>query len=279
MALTGNSMACLALSSVLFALPTQQDQQGQKPTNQQKRVITQQTIVVGAGLTKEEMEEFKAEEPIQTALQDARKAYQQQDYDVALNKYRSIVEMAEPLKSEESRNKYLSIGYGGIGDCYLAFQRFAEAEGIYQKRFDYLKVWPGVMDSDYALNYESIGLVRMSQQEWKKAEEPLQQAISTFDQQIAHFKKSDEYTDQDIIANDDRTSQDMALSLLAVVFYREQRYADALMLLERAYNQAYEFHAPAKYMKQIVDTALGVATAAGDTKARDIWLKRSSTSN
>ena len=98
--------------------------------------------------------------------------------------------MAEPLKFEDSRNKYLSIGYGGIGDCYLALQRYTEAEGIYQKRFEYLKVWPGTMDSDYALNYESIGLVRISQEEWKKQEEPLQQAISSFDQQIAHFKKS-----------------------------------------------------------------------------------------
>jgi tetratricopeptide (TPR) repeat protein len=180
------SMACFALSTVLFALPIQQDQQGQKTPPQQKRVTTQQTVVVGAGLTKEEMEEVKAEGPIETALQDARKAYQQQNYNVALNKYQSIVQMAEPLKSEENRNKYLSIGYGGVGDCYLAFQRYAEAEGIYQKRFEYLKVWPGVMDSDYALNYESIGLVRMGQQDWKQAEEPLQQAVSTFDQLIAH---------------------------------------------------------------------------------------------
>ena len=41
-------MACLALSSVLFALPMQQDQ-GQKTPSQQQRVTTQQTVVVGAG--------------------------------------------------------------------------------------------------------------------------------------------------------------------------------------------------------------------------------------
>jgi tetratricopeptide (TPR) repeat protein len=272
-------MAGLVLTSVLFVPPIQQAQQAQKIAPQQKRATTQQTVVVGAGLTKEEIEESKVESPIETALQDARMAYQQQAYDVALDKYKSVVQLSQPLKSEASRNKYLGFAYGGVGRCYLALHRYAEAEEIYQRRFHYLKVWPGVMDSEYALNYESLGLARMGQQDWKRAEDPLRQAISTFDRQIAHFKKSDEYSGQDIVANADRADQDMALSLLAVVLYRERRYADALALLGRAYDQGYSFHAPAKYMVQIVNTALVVATAASDTTARNTWLKRFPPSN
>ena len=76
------------------------------------------------------------------------------------------------------------------------------------------------------------------------AAEPLDEAVSIFDEQIGRAAKSDQDVVGNQMANAYRMSQDQALNLLAVVYAREQRYSEALSLLERAYNQAVEFHAP-----------------------------------
>ena len=74
-------------------------------------------------------------------------------------------------------------------------------------------------------------------------------------------------------------SQDISLNLLAIVFYRERRYADALALLERAYKQTVAFHAPAPVVKQIVDNGRAVSISIGDDAAIEVWSQRSATLN
>lgn len=263
----------LSLAFPPASLQAHQDQQSQ--AEPQKHVTAHETVVVGAKPTKEEIEEYNAEGPIETALDKASKTYARGDIENALIQYQSVVRMAEPLKYQETRGKYLSTAYGRIGDCYFKFKRYQEAERIYQQRFEYLRIWPGILDSEYAQNYESIALVKIVQEQWHEAEGPLQQAISLLNQQIDHFKKSDDYDEQDVVANDVRGSQDTALNLLAVVCYHEGRYPDALTLLERAYLQGEKFHAPQATLKLIVDNGLEAAKAAGNLVAGAIWLKRS----
>ena len=69
-------------------------------------------------------------------------------------------------------------------------------------------------------------------------------------------------------------SQDMALNLFAVVYFREQRYVEALGILERAYRQGITFRAPSDVVEQIVDDGRAVSLAAGDPDAIAIWYKR-----
>ena len=89
-------------------------------------------------------------------------------------------------------------------------------------------MWPGTDDSDYPANFEGIAIARMGQQQWKGAEEPLQKAVSIFDEQIGLAVKSDSEFMRTQHANNLRMSQDVALNLLGVVYFREQRLADAL---------------------------------------------------
>jgi tetratricopeptide (TPR) repeat protein len=198
----------------------------------------------------------------------------------AAEKYRSVViPLAEAAKFDIPRNKFLYLSYRGIGDCDVSAHRFVEAEAMFQKLFEYIPTWPGVDDSDYPINYRSIGLARMGQQDWKGAEEPLQKAVSILDQQIENAIHSDSDFMRTEQANNLRMSQDGALNLLAVVYFRENRSADALPLLERAYDQAIKYHAHTTIVKQIVQSGVGISTAIGDGAGLATWSQREKTSD
>ena len=107
----------------------------------------------------------------------------------------------------------------------------------------------------------------------------MQKAISVSDDQIILAGKLKEDFMRKALTNDYRESQDITLNVLAVVYSREQRYSEALNLLERAYNQAIAFEAPVTVVKQIVDNGKAISTATGDVAASATWLQRSVTSN
>jgi tetratricopeptide (TPR) repeat protein len=237
----------------------------------QNRVTSQQSITVEAHLTPEEKEDGN----LNDVFQPVDEIQRQHDCKGAIDRYRSVViPMAEQAKFKVPKNKFLFLAYRGIADCDLELKNFAEAEELYQKLFDYLPVWPGTEDSDYPINLRSLGLARIAQQKWKEAEEALQKSVSIFDEQIARAVKSDADFARNEMANDYRMSQDSALNLLAVVYFREKRSAEALQLLERAYSQAIEFHAPAGTVKQIVDSGVAISINTVDVAAGITWSKR-----
>lgn len=150
---------------------------------------------------------------------------------------------------------------------------------MFQKLFDYIPTWPGVDDSDYPINYRSVGMARMGQQNWKGAEESLQKAVTIFDQQIEKAVHSDSDFMRTEHANNLRMSQDGALNFLAVVYFRENRAPEALPLLERAYDQAIKYHAHPTIVKQIVQSGVGISTAIGDSAGLATWSQREKTSD
>jgi tetratricopeptide (TPR) repeat protein len=230
--------------------------------------------IPGARLSSYELEEGK----INDLYQQVVRIHLQGDYATAAEKYRSLViPMAERTQSDTIRKKFLFLSYRGLGNCYLAMTRFTEAEETFQKLFEYLPVSDAGEDSDYAINFESIAMARMGQQHWKSAEESLQKAVSIFDDEIAHADTAT--PDSDKRANKLRVSEDMALNLVAVVYYREQRYDEALEMLERAYNQGLAFRAPTDIVEQIANDGRAVSTAAGDVDAIALWSKRVASPN
>jgi tetratricopeptide (TPR) repeat protein len=237
--------------------------------------------IPGARLSSYDLEEGK----INDAYQQVVGIHMQGDYETAAEKYRSLViPMAERTQSDAIRKKFLFLSYRGLGNCYLAMTRFTEAEEAFQKLFEYLPVSDaGVSDaredSDYAINFESIAMARMGQQHWKSAEESLQKAVSIFDDEIAHADTATSDSVQNKRANKLRVSEDMALNLVAVVYYREQRYDEALEMLDRAYNQGVTFRAPADIVEQIANDGRAVSTATGDSDAIALWSKRVATPN
>lgn len=239
------------------------------------RLSTPQSIP-GAQLSSYELEESK----INDAYQQVVRVHLQGDCAAASEKYRSLViPMAEKTQSDAVRRKFLFLSYRGLGNCYLAMSRFDEAEETFQTLFAYLPVSGDKKDSDYAINFESIAMARMGQQRWKSAEESLQKAVSIFDDQIGDSGTSTPDSVENERTNKLRVSEDMALNLAAVVYYREQRYTEALETLERAYAQGVTFRAPADIVEQIANDGRAVSAATGDADAIALWSKRVASSN
>src|SRR5258708_4570679 len=119
----------------------------------------------------------------------------------------------------------------------------------------------------------------MGQQRWEDAVEPLAKAVSIFEQQIDRAAKSEQDVVGNQMADAYRMSQDQALNLLAVAYAREERFSEALALLERAYNQAITFHTPVSVVKQIVESGRAISAGAGNDAAVAKWSQRSATPN
>jgi tetratricopeptide (TPR) repeat protein len=238
-----------------------------------RKPISNQQSMVDARLTSDQAEEGK----IKDVYQEVVRIHLRGDYGEAANEYRSVViPMAEKTPSAATRRKFLFLGYRGLGNCYLGMSRFSEAEETFQKLFEYLPVRPDMQDSDYAINFESIAMARMGEQRWEAAEESLGKAVAIFDQQIARVVTAGADSAQDEHANQLRMSQDIALNLFAVVYFRERRYTESLEALERAYQQGITFRAPSEVVNQIVNDGRAVSMAAGDADAVAIWTQRTS---
>jgi tetratricopeptide (TPR) repeat protein len=245
-------------------------------SNSSPQATIQQSVVVDAHLTPEEIEDGQ----INDVYQPVYRNQAQRDYQKAIEQYRSLViPMAQSAKFEVPRKKFLYLAYSGIGTCEMALGQFKEAEEMYQKTLEYLPASPGVNDSENAVMLRSVGVARMRQQRWKDAEEPLQKAVSVSGEQIILADKLKEDFMRKALTDDYRESQDITLNVLAVVYFREQRYAESLKLLDRAYNQAIAFQAPVTVVKQIVDNGKAISTAAGDAAASAKWSGRSVPSN
>jgi tetratricopeptide (TPR) repeat protein len=234
-------------------------------------VTSQQSVVVDAHLTLEEIEDGQINE----VYQPVYKNQEQHDYQKAIEEYRSLViPMAEKAKFERPRKKFLYLAYSDIGACEMALGQFKAAEAMYEKTFEYLPTSPGVEDSENAVMLRSVGVARMRQQRWKDAEEPLQKAISLSDEQIILAGKLKEDYMRKALTDDYGESQSISLNVLAIVYFREQRYAESLDLLERAYNQAIKFNASAAVVKQIVENGKAISKVAVDTGASATWSQR-----
>jgi len=252
------------------------DQQATPPqpaqSNPPGRPTVHQTVVVSANYTPEEKEDGDINEVYQRVfvIQRMKKC------DQAIEQYQSVViPMAERAKFEVPRNKFLFLSYRGIADCYLSQKRYLEAEEKYQKLFEYMAVWPGKDDSDFPINYRSIGMAGMHREDWKAAEEPLQKAVAIFDEQIEKAAHSEVDFIRTEHCNFLRSSQDITLKLLAADYFREGRSVEALALLERAYEQAIKYNAPSSVVEGIVKDGLSISLASGDVIAGLNWTRRS----
>jgi len=267
-------LMALVLSSVESRAQTTNSEPS-KP-NSPARVTSQQSISVDAHLTAAEIEDGQ----INDIYQPIYKIQEQRDYQKAIEQYRTLViPMAERAKFEGPRKKFLYLAYRDIGSCEMVLGQFKEAEEMYQKTLEYLPASPGVDDSENAVMLRSVGVARMRQERWKDAEEPLQNAISLSAEQIILAGKLKEDFMRKALTDDYGESQSISLSFLAVAYFREQRYAESLTLLERAYNQAITFHASATVVKQIVDSGKVISKATGDDATSATWSQRSAPSN
>jgi len=235
------------------------------------RVKATDSIVVGAHLTPEEIEDGK----INDVYQPLYHWKQSTDCSKIIELCETtIIPMAENSKFEETKNKFLFLANRDVAGCELRTGKYAEAEQRYRKLFDYIPVWPGITDSDYPQNFREIGTALLMQGRWKDAEEPLEKSIKIFDEQIDNAMHSD----SDFVRNEQsknlKMSEAQARNLLGAAYFRDSRQAEAMEMLEKAYQEAIQSSATPAMIQQIIESGRTAAKLIGDAAAQEKWGAR-----
>lgn len=278
-----NNRRFLALTLVLVSSAMTTPAQDQKPdstTNPsptakkdlpQKRVTATDSIVVGAHLTPDEIEDGKINDVYQPLYHWASPKDCQQIVKLCETQ---IIPMAERSKFEMTRNKFLYLANRAVAGCEMNSGQYAKAEERYQKMFDFISIWPGKSDSDYPMNYRSIGAARIMQGRWKEAEEVLEKSLEIFGEQIERALHSDlEFTRNEESKNL-KMSDARARNLLATAYFWDGRQPDAMEMLEKAYQEATQSSAGPDLIQQIIDNGRTASSILGDTTAKSKWNSR-----
>lgn len=247
---------------------------GQSSTDAKKpapRVTAHDSVVVGAHLTPEEIEDGKVNDAYQPV-------YHRKPGDcpqIVKLLETEVIPLAERSKFDTTRNKYLFLANREIAGCEIEGKNYAAAEDRYQKLFTYLPVWPGETDSAYPQNFRSIGAARLMQGKWKEAEASLERSIQIFDELIAKALASDFEFTRNEYSRDLKMSEARARNLLASAYFWDRRQAEAMEMLERAYQEALESSATPEMIRQIIDNGRTAAGLIGDEAAKAKWDGRS----
>jgi tetratricopeptide (TPR) repeat protein len=271
-------MLALALILTEGAVAAQEQKPGQSPstesqekTTTQRRAVAHDSIVVGAHLTPEEVEDGKINDAYQPLYHLKKPSDCPQIEKLCQTE---IIPMAERSKFELTRNKFLYLVNRDVAICESRTGRAKEAEERYQKMFDYIKVWPGNDDSGYPMNYRFIGEARIMQMRWKDAEEALEKSIAIFGEQIDRALHSDSEFSRNGHSKNLLMSDAWARNLLALAYFRDGRETEAMETLEKAYQEAVQSSASAEMIQQIIEAGRVVSDSIGDATAQAKWDAR-----
>ena len=184
-----------------------------------------------------------------------------------------MIPLAEKSAFNVFKSKFLFLANRDIGNCYLAQQKFVEAEASFQRILQYAPVWPGTNDSAYPINFRQIATAQMGQQHWTEAEQSLLKSISLFDPQIAAGEESGSQFRMEMTRNY-RGSQSLSYALLAVVFSHEGRIQEALAAVEKAYDEVTKYRLAPQFHNEVVKIGKAIADASDDSAAQRTWSQR-----
>jgi tetratricopeptide (TPR) repeat protein len=264
--------AVIFIGSILGKAPASaQNPASQAQSPGKSKPTRHDSVEVVAKLSPEEIEEGKLNDAYESIAQQQRKGTCTTEI---IERYRSeVIPLAEKSAFNVPKNKFLFLANRDIGNCYLAQQKFAEAETSFQKILQYVPVWPGTDDSAYPINFRQIATAQMSQQHWAEAEQSLLKSIAIFDPQIAAGEKSDAELHLQLSLNY-RGSQSQSYALLAVVYFREGRTLDALTTVEKAYDEVTKYKLTPQFHNQVIKIGKAIAEASEDSAAQRTWSQR-----
>ena len=231
------------------------------------------SVEVVAHLSPEEVEDGKLNDAYESITQLQRKGACTAEI---IQRYQSeVIPLAQKSTFNVPKNKFLFLANRDIGNCYLAQQRYAEAEQSFKQIMEYLPIWPGTDDSDYPINFRQIATAQMGQRHWEAAEESLKKSVALFDQQIDRALKSDSEFSRTEHSGILLGSKARTLSYLAIVYLREGRTSEALKTSELAYENVTRPHVQATFLNEVVKVGNSIAQESEDEGAIAKWSQRS----
>jgi tetratricopeptide (TPR) repeat protein len=244
----------------------------QSQSSVSSRPTRHDSVEVVGHLSPAEVEEGKLNDMYESVAELQRKGTCTSEI---IQRYESeVIPPAEKSTLNVPRNKFLFLANRDIGNCYLAQQKFPEAEASFQKILQYASVWPGTNDSAYPINFRQIATAQMGQQHWKAAEQSLVKSIALFEPQISAGEKSDVESHFQFSLNY-RGSQSRSYALLAVVYFREGLIQDALDTVEKAYDEVTKYNLAPQYRNEVERIGKSIAVASGNAAAQKLWSERS----
>lgn len=269
--------AAVMLGAAPIRLPAQApNATGTKPQGTAKkpdtpRVTATDSIVVGAHLTPEEVEDGKINDLYQPLYHWKQSTDCPKIVELCETK---IIPMAENSKFEETKNKFLFLANRDVAGCEMKAGQYERAEQRYLKLLELSSKWPGKSDSDYPQLYGSIGSARLMQGHWKEAEAALEQSVSIFDEQIEQALHSDSEFLRNEHSRHLKMSEAHSRNLLASAYFWDGRKKEAMETLEQAYQEALQSSATPEMTRQIIENGRTAARLMGDAAAQEKWEGR-----
>ena len=235
------------------------------------RVTSTDSIVVGAHLTPEEVEDGKINDVYQPLYHWKQSTDCQKIVELCETK---IIPMAENSKFEETKNKFLFLANRDVAGCEMKAGQYERVEQRYLKLLELSSKWPGKSDSDYPQLYGSIGSAGLMQGHWKEAEAALEQSVSIFDEQIEQALHSDSEFLRNEHSKHLKRSEAHSRNLLSSAYFWDGRKKEAMETLEQAYQEALQSSATPEMIRQIIENGRTAARLMGDAAAQEKWEGR-----
>ena len=275
----GRNPSASSILALIFAVPVfgqsaspVRDRAAQTQPPPSPKATKHDSVEVTARLSAEEAEEGKLNDAYQSIAQEQRQGTCPAEI---IERYKSeVIPLSDKSAFTVPKNKFLFLANRDIGNCYLAQQRFVEAEASFEKILQYAPVWPGSDDSAYPINFRQIATAQMGQQRWQAAEESLQKSLSLFDAQIDRAMKSDNEFSRTGQAGNLRGSKAISLAYLGIVYLREGRPVDALTTVDSAFAEANQPNVSSTFVSSVITIGQSIAQATGDQTAIAKWSKR-----
>jgi tetratricopeptide (TPR) repeat protein len=184
-----------------------------------------------------------------------RKAH---DFAAAVRKFQEAEQLAANLT--DTKYSWLQEVLAGEADCFLQLKRYEEAEAALIRRKNALEIATKELDESYPHNFSLLADLSARQQNWKEAEQYLQQALKAHDKVLAHLAGPGTNATQ---LRDERRAKAIDQFHLGLIYAREERYADALVALDESFTAASETHAPGSQLTPIATAAKEIAVHTG----------------
>jgi tetratricopeptide (TPR) repeat protein len=225
---------------------------------------------VQAGISKEEL---KIEGHFDEILESARHALSEKDFAKVIVQAESALDLARQIRDPYQKYKAMDNALDCLGSSYIGMHKFQQAEAVYKRRLEVKRKYEE-FESSIAGNLQMLGMLEAAQVHWEAAESFYSQSNKYLDDCIQHFKKSDDYDPQDIVANDDRRQKSQLLFYLAVAYSHEGKFGEALRSCDEAYLLGEKFHAKPASLIRIVEGAIGLINSSGQSSTLDTWRGR-----
>lgn len=254
----------LATSVSLFA----QERSRSQPPNPDK--TTKGGATVSAGISKQELED---EARVKARIKEGIQALKTSKYDNAGAEFVSAIHLANQVGDEKVKNALRDEALGFLGQACIMMREYGRAESTYLERLaleqKYLQ-----FDSSVAGTMQVLGQLNAAQSRWDKAEDYYQRSSAYLEGCIDHYKHSDSFEANDIVANNDRRQKSVLLNYLAVAEANGGKTELAANTFEQAYVLGQRFRTPPTSLLPIVENAIAMLRATGPNKTLNAWLER-----